>query len=143
MKGRSHPSPAMPRHLFLFASLVLATMVPATHAADADDGAVGNLAAFARLYGYVRFFHPSDEANATQWDAFAVLGAETVRDAADSAALQGALRDLFRPIAPTLQLTGPAGNDVSATVVLERTLSSRTIHWQHLGVQLNPNAAPE
>jgi hypothetical protein len=33
-----------------------------------------NLAAFTRLLGYVRFFHPSDQAAATDWNAFAVAG---------------------------------------------------------------------
>jgi hypothetical protein len=27
-----------------------------------------NLAAFAKLYGYVRFFHPSNQAAATDWE---------------------------------------------------------------------------
>lgn len=133
----------MPRILFLCASLGLALMVPAARAAETDDRAVENLAAFARLYGYVRFFHPSDEANATAWDAFAVLGAEAVREAADPGALQAALRDLFRPIAPTLNFSGAAGADVGAIVAVERTTASRTIHWQHLGLQINPNAAPD
>src|SRR5687768_10615212 len=132
----------MPRFHLLLASLVLA-IVPATRAAEANDHAVENLAAFARLYGYARFFHPSDEANAINWEAFAVLGAETVRDAANPFALQGALHDLFRPVAPTLQLSGPAGSDTVGTVVVERGVLSRTIHWQHVGVQLNPNAPAE
>jgi hypothetical protein len=33
-----------------------------------------NLEAFARLLGYVRHFHPSDEAAATDWDTFAISG---------------------------------------------------------------------
>ena len=36
------------------------------------------LQAFAKLYGYIKYFHPSDEAAAIDWDAFAVYGAEEV-----------------------------------------------------------------
>lgn len=65
---------------------------------------VQNLAAFARLYGYVRYFHPSDEATGIDWNRFAVLGAGRVRDAATPAELADALKELFLPIAPTLEL---------------------------------------
>ena len=40
-----------------------------------------NLRAFTRLYGVLRFFHPSDEAAALPWDAFALLGVREVRGA--------------------------------------------------------------
>jgi hypothetical protein len=133
----------MLRLRLLAASLALAALVPVVRAAEADDRAVENLAVFARLYGYVRFFHPSDEAAELDWDAFAVLGVEKIREAGDAAALQRALAPLFRPIAPTLRLSGPAGNDVSAVGIVERTLSERTTHWQHVGLQLNPNGTPD
>jgi len=35
---------------------------------------------FARLYGYVRWFHPSDEALEINWDKFAVLGVQKVKN---------------------------------------------------------------
>jgi hypothetical protein len=31
---------------------------------------IEQLRAFAKLYGYVRFFHPSDEAAELDWDSF-------------------------------------------------------------------------
>jgi hypothetical protein len=43
---------------------------------QADDPGivpVRNLEALARLYGYVRYFHPSDEAAGIDWDYFAML----------------------------------------------------------------------
>ncbi len=42
---------------------------------------VERLRAFARRYGYVRFFHPSDEAASIDWDRFAVLGVIRIREA--------------------------------------------------------------
>ena len=33
-----------------------------------------NITAFNRLYGYVKYFHPSDEAAAIDWDKFAIYG---------------------------------------------------------------------
>ena len=67
------------------ALLQLIPMLPLTLAiacaapVDSEPQPVSDLAAFARLYGLVRFFHPSDEASAIDWDRFAVHGVERVR----------------------------------------------------------------
>jgi hypothetical protein len=45
------------------------------------DEHVENLRAFAKLYGYVRYFHPSDAAVNTEWDKFAIHGVRQVKDA--------------------------------------------------------------
>ncbi len=77
-----------------------------------------NLAAFARLLGHVRYFHPSDQAAAADWNAFAMAGVEQVEDARDATELAQRLQRLFQPLAPTIQvfstrppapITGPAG----------------------------------
>jgi hypothetical protein len=65
---------------------------------------VANLHAFARLYGVLRWFHPSDAAAATDWDRFAIEGARRVIDAPDGRALRASLTDLIAPIAPTVHI---------------------------------------
>ena len=42
---------------------------------------IENVAAFARLYGVVRFFYPSDAAAELDWNRFAVHGVGRVRAA--------------------------------------------------------------
>jgi Peptidase family S41 len=112
----------------LLASLVVAVAAPA------DERAVENLAAFARVYGYVRFFHPSDEAATVDWDKVAILGAEAVRDAKDSAALRRALLQVFQPLAPNLRLCDPAeGLEEGPPAIV----GERLIFWQHRGVRLS------
>lgn len=129
------------------------------------DRAVQNLAAFTRLYGYVRFFHPSDEAAALDWDRFAILGAGRVRDAATPAELADALNELFLPVAPTLELAvaGATGRapDRAARTDLQRTAGTSPasatrasappgtgaavpgaaydhVAWQHYGIGFDP-----
>src|SRR5436190_3990268 len=63
-----------------------------------------NLIAFTRLLGYVRHFHPSDEAAATKWDKFAVQGVLAVESAKDASELARSLEKVFRPIAPTVRV---------------------------------------
>lgn len=72
-----------------------------------DERALDNLEAFTRLFGVVRFFHPSDEAAALDqeaWNRFALAGVQSVEDAPSPAALARALEELFAPIAPTVQV---------------------------------------
>ena len=69
-----------------------------------------NLVAFARLLGYVRHFHPSDQVAAADWDRFAVAGVLEAEAATDAADLARRLRALFGTGAPTVRIfpTGQA-----------------------------------
>ena len=55
-----------------------AAQVPSATAAV--PARVANLHAFARIYGVVRWFHPSDAAATIDWNRFAVEGARRVID---------------------------------------------------------------
>ncbi len=109
------------RRRALIVSLVLACLVPAGPAPAvvpvggavrlADAGVrplVGrareNVVAFARLLGYVRFFHPSDQAVKADWDRVAVAALPEVERAPDAQALLSALRTHFEPLAPAVAL---------------------------------------
>ena len=63
-----------------------------------------NLTAFTRLLGYVRHFHPSDEAAAADWNLFAWEGVRAIEGASDAADLAQKLEALFLPLAPTLRV---------------------------------------
>lgn len=60
------------------------------------------LHAFAKLYGYVRYFHPSDEAAAADWETIAIEGARRIVQGSTRAELLAGLREIFQPLAPTL-----------------------------------------
>ena len=102
-----------------------------------EGRALENLVAFTRLLSYVRFFHPSDQAAEANWDEFAIAGVREVEAASDPADLARRLRELFRPIAPTVRVfrTGehpgtPAGLSAPAGESPEITT------WRHFGVGL-------
>jgi len=96
---------------------------------------VENLRAFARLYGFVRWFHPSDEASEVDWTAMAIFGAGMVRDAASPEALQDALTRLFAPVAPTLRIyrEGEPAPDL-ARLTPASTDGLTPLLWEHNGV---------
>jgi len=60
-----------------FIGLLLVVFVSSFFSFAAEPGeeqVIRNLRAFSKLYGYVRFFHPSDEAAAIDWERFAIYG---------------------------------------------------------------------
>lgn len=63
-----------------------------------------NVIAFTRLMGYVRHFHPSDQAAEVAWVKFAVHGIRDIENVATDAELIRALNNVFTPIAPTVQV---------------------------------------
>src|SRR3546814_896065 len=72
-----------------------------------DQQQIENMAAFTKLYGYVRYFYPGDEAAATDWERLAVYGARQVADAGNALELKQRLEKLFLPIAPAMRLYAP------------------------------------
>lgn len=106
----------------LFA-LCMATVVEAGTVQPASrEREIDNVEAFARLYGVVRYFYPSDAAAGLDWNAFAVHGVARVRLAPDARALRAELEALVAPLGPGLEIAArlseqreaPAGSDLVA-----------------------------
>ena len=45
---------------------------------DLTNDVINKLKTFNKLYGYVKYFHPSDEAAELDWDAFAIYGVKEI-----------------------------------------------------------------
>jgi C-terminal processing protease CtpA/Prc len=94
---------------------------------------LANLTAFAKLYGYVRFFHPSDQAAAANWESIAVEGARKIEAAASTAELIARLQEIFQPVAPSLRVFRTGARPRPATV----RRAPQTIRYEHYGVGLS------
>jgi C-terminal processing protease CtpA/Prc len=106
--------------------------------ADDVNRSIKNIETFTRLYGYVRYFYPGDEAAQTDWEKFAVYGVKKVENVRNFSELKQVLQELFLPIAPALvihnsnretrfsiaRITPPPAVKKKMNVVV----------WQHLGV---------
>lgn len=105
-----------------------------------DDNETGpiikNIKAFTRLYGYVKYFYPGDEAANTDWDHFAVYGVKQVEKARDRAELKKKLEELFLPIAPALVIHEPHQKTIFSTagITPPDTKNMKVVAWQHLGL---------
>ncbi len=103
-----------------------------------SDPSIQNLRAFAKLYGYVRYFHPSDAAADTDWERLAIHGVRHVQDASTRTELRTRLDSLFSPIAPTMALYNsdeppPAPAD---QLTPQDTTGLNLVAWQHQGLGL-------
>jgi hypothetical protein len=94
-----------------------------------------NLIAFTRLLGYVRHFHPSDQAAATDWDTFTVGALKDVETATDAADLARKLESVFKPLAPTVLVfvTGAKPQLPAALAPPDNNSSLHVVSWKHRG----------
>ncbi|HET8735055.1 MAG TPA: S41 family peptidase [Pricia sp.] len=99
---------------------------------------IKNLKTFAKAYGYVKYFHPSDEAAAIDWDAFAIYGASQIEKCDSEEEVLQTLQKLYGPIAPSAKFgwaDTPSKYDISL-LEPENPTDYELTYWQHKGVSL-------
>lgn len=95
--------------------------------------------AFAKSYGLIRWFYPSDEAQAIDWNKLALYGVEEVMKCKTEQELIETLNRLFSPLAPTAQFF-TADKDItpfSWSSYDVDTTGLQPVCWQHFGVELD------
>lgn len=98
---------------------------------------VQNIETFAELYGYVRWFHPSDEAQEIDWNKFAILGIRKIENVKSEKELRDTLFNLFSPIVQGLQISKEKEKTMEfKSLIPFDTLGSKIVAWQHSGVYL-------
>ncbi|UNK15851.1 S41 family peptidase [Paenibacillus sp. N3/727] len=98
-----------------------------------QDQELANVQAFAKLYGYVRFFHPSDENEKIDWHRFAIHGVSKVRSATTNKELTTTLHELFYPVAPTMSLS----KQNNVTMLSPPKQAKNLTAWLHISVKMN------
>lgn len=96
------------------------------------------LAALARLYGVVRWFHPSDAAQEIDWNRFAVYAVKRVREARTAADLDTTLASVFAPVTVGLVI-GPSLPEARPP---DLPTVTRLVAWRHLGMGLGAVEPP-
>jgi C-terminal processing protease CtpA/Prc len=119
----------------LLAALLLAAGI--AHAAPAtpsgnDEPRIDALVAFARTYGVVRYFHPSDSLDRVDWNRFLLAGAERMGGVTDRAQLGAELAALYAPIVAGFKVATP---DTPAADIAGE---GERVEWRHLGYGMEP-----
>jgi hypothetical protein len=94
-----------------------------------------NLHALAQLFGYVRYFHPSDAAAAADWEQIAIHSVQTVENAANPVELASSMTDAFRSVSVGVAVfaTGTEAPPVRLKP------APYLIEWRHHGIGLSEN----
>ncbi|MDL2231899.1 hypothetical protein LJB85_04115 [Porphyromonadaceae bacterium OttesenSCG-928-L07] len=95
-----------------------------------------HLEAFAKVYGLVRWFHPSDEAQEVNWEKFAAYGVSQIAGCKTPEQFAGKLEELFRPIAPGISFSDKDQYQDVALITPPDTIGMSPVSWQHYGVDL-------
>lgn len=92
------------------------------------------LKAFTRTYGYVRFFHPSDQASLVDWNLMAIYGSQQCLDSPDDETTKQLLQKIFGPLVVDLEVY--AGEEKAKPDLIEATIDE-VLAWQHKGVGMS------
>lgn len=106
---------------------------------DSLQQQTNNLHAFALLYGYLRFFHPSDEMQAVDNEKLLLYGIGQVRHCQGRAELAEALRRVFQPLAPTVAI----GAEMAEPQAVSWQPGSVEVYFVHRGVGLHSRSRYE
>lgn len=98
---------------------------------------IDNQMAFAKFYGYVKYFYPGDDAAKIDWDKFAIYGAKKVDQCKNSNELKDSLNSLAMVLMPGVKIMPSDEQVVFPAGLKPKNLSGyQEITWQHLGVGL-------
>jgi C-terminal processing protease CtpA/Prc len=119
----------------------LTPLPAAAEGAPLTAQAAENLVAYAKLLGYVRYFHPSGESANLDWDRFAAETIERVESARTPEELAGSLQEIFEPVAPTLRVF-PSAEPPPDLAAWRRSIEAASVKtaWVHTGVSHSSNA---
>src|SRR5690554_5220535 len=106
--------------------------IGATQAQQQDK--VGYLKTFAKAYGYVKYFHPSDEASEIDWNSFAAFGANEILKCNNTEEVIASLNSLFKPIAPSVVFSNTKQHFHINVITPAKTKGYKPTYWQHKGV---------
>jgi hypothetical protein len=89
------------------------------------------LAGFARLYGIVRFFHPSDAAQQIDWNKFAIYCVQEISKAQNSNQYETTIQTVFQPVTTGLRINTSSACKSEDTSI--ETSGDKVVAWRHLG----------
>jgi C-terminal processing protease CtpA/Prc len=116
------------------ALLLLGAMLTTAMASNGQNTKINNLKTFAQAYGYVKYFHPSDEASEIDWNSFAAYGAQQIEKCNSKSELANTLNRLFKPIAPSVVFSEEKLSFNKQSITPPKTKGYEQTYWQHSGV---------
>ncbi|MBX2841710.1 MAG: hypothetical protein KTR26_08055 [Flammeovirgaceae bacterium] len=91
---------------------------------------------FAKAYGYVKYFHPSDENEKIDWGKFAIYGANEIEKCKTEKEFFTTLNKLFLPMAPSVKFIHEREKRVfdNQAITPKNPNPEQITFWQHKGL---------
>jgi C-terminal processing protease CtpA/Prc len=118
-----------------WARLILLFLLAVPLTSGAQERIVGNIEAYAKLYGYIRYFYPGDIAAGIDWDCFSMKALPMVMKPENNRDLMEILDSLFTPIAPEIVFTAKC-QDSSGIIARNnkcKPCRKNQVYWIHQG----------
>lgn len=93
---------------------------------------------FAKLYGLIRYFYPSDQAKKINWDDFAFYGVKSILNSGKETLSHQLMEKLFKPIAPLLEIVAKNEQKVNFTKP-KNALNNVLLSWVYYGLPFYSN----
>lgn len=116
-------------------AFIIITLTVATGCVRKEQN-VNNLKAFAKAYGYVKYFHPGDDAAIIDWSKFSSYGAKEIDKCKTSEEVVETLNKLFSPFAPSVKFCVSKNKpEFDLKIITPKDTSGyKLTYWQHHGV---------
>jgi len=114
--------------------LVLSSLLFISCPEKNNQDAINNLISFAKTYGYVKYFHPSDEASKIDWNYLSAYGAKRILECDSQEDMILTLEEIFHPIAPSVQFSETKKSYPVEKITPEFLNKYDPVYWQHNGV---------
>jgi hypothetical protein len=92
---------------------------------------VNDIVALSKLIGIVKYFYPAESTKKTDWDNFTHYALLHTRNIANSRDLRDSLNNIFKPIAPYLNVF-IKGKNIKIKDI-KNTKSNKIVYWKHTG----------
>jgi len=119
--------------------ILCAILVMCTTSCKAQKDQITPLKTFAKAYGYVKYFHPSDEASQIDWKNFASYGANEILKCSSQTEVIDKLNALFKPIAPGVVFSNKKSKYELKAITPPNKEEYVPTYWQHKGVSIDMN----
>lgn len=116
--------------------ILLLTFLISIKGFSQNQSKIDNLKTFAKAYGYVKYFHPSDEAAHIDWGNFSIYGAKQIERCSTQGEVISTLNQLFKPIAPSIVFSSSKQNFDYNSITPSNLKKYKATYWQHKGVSL-------
>ena len=124
------------KKLLLITTIVVTFISCATKELSKQEKSINNIETFGKLYGYIKYFHPSSAAYKVDWNDIALYGVQKTKKAKNNKELLQILNEILTPIAPGVVIfnrNNPPEFNINELKPKDKKYN-KLVFWEHQGL---------